>query len=128
MKKNMLVVIAGAVALISYLFLPLVSFMGESVSVFDLLDAGADFTFLDILPIIAGVGLVVAGLIVNKKLAMVFSIAGLVSLLAQLGDLAEKMGGGAMGVDATDILGFGFWLSMIVFAVGIFFSVKMDQQ
>lgn len=129
MKKNLLVIIAGAAALISYLFLPLVSFMGQSISVIDLLDMGADFGFIDILPIIAGAALIIAGIIFNKKLALVFSIVGLVSLLAQLGSLTEKMGDiKSLGLSATDLLGSGFWITTVVFAIGIFFSSIMNRE
>ena len=135
LKKNYALIAAGALGLIAYLFLPLVSIemFGQSISlsIFDSLTGNGDFGFLDILPILGGILIIVAAIRYQKKLALGCSIVSVLALLAQLGNAAEEFAEVSemtgMKIGATDVLGAGYWISLVVFAVAIFFSVKLGN-
>lgn len=118
MKKN-LAIIATVVFIISY-FLPFISLMGVSVSLFTILTTSLQMGVfaLDIIAFILAFVLAVIGLVMvfmgkGVKVVMFAGILGLVACLLEV-----IVGGGTQGLDSLgvsifQILGFGFWLTAI---------------
>lgn len=113
-NKYMPALIASAAALICFLFLPILTIFGVSVSVMDLIGEGlleSDSALYVLIPIIGG-ALAIAGSLMSKKgMVLGGGIAGALGVLALIGNMAE----GASEI--TEYLGAGIWLSLIGFIV-----------
>ncbi|MBE7033052.1 MAG: hypothetical protein E7406_02375 [Ruminococcaceae bacterium] len=125
-NKWMAMMIIGAVAIVAFLFLPFVSFMGESVSFFDMMEGAGDMSFegiLVLLLILGGSGLAaVGGWLKNKLYAFVGPIAAAAGMVYFLFISDANL------IDLMDYWGFGLWLSLLAVIANVVLAVYIKKE
>lgn len=134
--KDMVIFIAAIVSVAAILFLPFISFMGQSVSLLETfsmgMDMGADTGIGDIAiiaSIIGGAAAIFFGWKKDRQKTLISSIvgaAGIVIFVVILQATFSEAAGMGMNISAFDILGLGVWLSLIAHVVNIVLCCMKD--
>ncbi len=127
MDKYKIGMIVAIVTLVAYLFLPVVSVMGMDISAFDLIAEG-EIGFGMILAIAAAVIIIIGAVKKQKGMMLIGSIVGAVLMLVDVAMSDSTYS--QMGVDITDVLGMGFYISTVGFIANIVIAamIKNNQQ
>ena len=130
MQKNVVITIVAVVTLIAYLFLPFMSFMGESVNMLEMITEsegelfGSDAGIYILLTIISAIAIIVGSVLKKNKVGLIFSIVGTIVMLAFLGALGEAAG----TTEIMELIGMGYWLALIGFIANIVISAAWKEQ
>lgn len=132
-KKFIIFLVIAAISMIAFLFMPLLDLFGVEVSMMDLLtDAGIDAIldmkggFLLLIALVAGIAGIVGGVMQNKGLASIISLAAVCELIFMVLYYMDLAKWGAEFGDVLEIFGMGFWVSMITFVVAGSFANSKD--